>query len=153
MEKIEDSYEEPCVSDIQEYKFEKLIGEGDVEEPLPNFSQLLEEKFSYHRSPELEFEWLVEIKPKRIARIEKELENKKQRLEHCINFVMEDELCEKDDKVYIKSPGKPDWYLDMENDDIRIKAIFCEMYQCIKDKEKLPEEIELLKDMLHLLKN
>ena len=153
MENAEYFHEETYVSDAKEYKMEKLIDEGYMEEPLLNFSQLLEEKFSYHRSPELEFEWSVEIKPKHVARIEKELENKKQRLEHCINFVMEDELCEKDGKVYIKSPGKPDWYLDMENDDIHIKAIFYEIYQCIKDKEKLPEEIELLKDMLHLLKN
>jgi hypothetical protein len=144
---------EDNISTIQEEKIERLIEETQKEEPLLNFSELLEEKISYQVTPESEYEWLVTVKPKRIAKLEKELQNKKQRLTHCENFVMKDKLCEEDGKVYIKSEGKPNWYLDMEKDSMDIKLLFCEFYQCEKDKEKLPEEIELLKDMLHLLKN
>jgi hypothetical protein len=146
--------EDSCVdTPILEEKIERLSNEIDEEETLLNFSQLLEEKISYHRTPESEFEWLVEIKPKRVDRIEKEINIKKQRLEHCINFLMDDELCEEDDKVYIKSPGKPNWYLDMEKDSMSVKLIFCDFYQCIKDRQKIPEEIEVLKDILDILKN
>ena len=134
---------------IQESTIEQINQNIELNENL-NFSRLIDEKMSYQTR---KFEWEALIQPKRIKQIKKDLESKRQRLEHCVNFVWNDELCEEDDKVYIKSPGKPNWYLDMEKDSMSVKLLFCDFYQCVKDKEKIPNEIEILEAMLEFLEN
>lgn len=147
--------ENSCITESflpQEIKIDKLT-ETNEKKPLPNFSQLIDEKISHQTNIQRKFEYEVFIKPKRIKQINEELLFKKQRLEHCINFLWHDELCEEGERVYIKSPGKENQYLDMEKDSMDIKILFCEFYLCTKDKEKIPEEIELLEAMIQFLEN
>ncbi len=129
---------------------EKLIDENKNEQLL-NFSQLIDEKASHQSSEEDKFEWKVFVKPKRIKQIKQEIENKRQRLEHCKNFIMEDEICEENGKVYIKSPGKENWYLDVENDSNDVKMLFYDFWRCLQDKNNIPDEIETLESMLEFL--
>jgi hypothetical protein len=116
--------------------------------PLPNLSQLIDEKFSMET-----FLWEAFTKPKRMNQVREELEMKKKRLEHCVNIIAEDEFCEEHGKFYIKSPGKENWYLDMEKDEMDIKLTFYNFWKCVQEKKTLPEEIELLEASLEFLEN
>ncbi len=116
--------------------------------PLPNLSQLIDEKFSMET-----FLWEAFTKPKRMNQVHEELKTKRRRLEHCVNLVLDDEFCEEHGKFYIKSPGKENWYLDMEKDDMDIKLTFYNFWKCVQEKKTLPDEIELLEASLEFLEN
>jgi hypothetical protein len=132
-----------------ETRIEKLFQQQNFEEQnVPNFSQLIEEKFSSDT-----FHWEAFLKPKRIQQVIETLSTKRRRLEHCINVIAEDEFCEEHGKFYIKSPGKENWYLDMEKDDMDIKLTFYNFWKCVQEKKTLPEEIELLEASLEFLEN
>jgi hypothetical protein len=141
-----DTYED--FEQAQESVIERLHQDFDTTESLPNLSQLIDEKFSMET-----FLWEAFTKPKRKNQILRTLEMKKRRLEHCVNIIAEDEFCEEHGKFYIKSPGKENWYLDMEKDDMDIKLTFYNFWKCVQEKKTLPEEIELLEASLEFLEN
>lgn len=85
------------------------------------------------------------------SKVESELHMLKQRLEHCINFVLDDELVEDGDVIYLKSPNKEPWYLDKEN--IECVKEFYNFYTCVQDKLSIPSKIEKLQEMLTLLED
>ena len=116
----------------------------DIYEKL--YSTILNEKFSLDR-----YEYTVFKLPQYKAKVESELCQLKQRLEHCINFVMDDEIIMENDTIYLKSPNKEHWYLDKENIDcVKDFYNFC---QCVQDKLSIPAKIEKLQEILMFLED
>lgn len=97
------------------------------------------------------YEYSVFKLPQYKSKVESELHILKQRLEHCINIVLEDELVEDGDTIYLKSPNKKPWYLDKEN--IDCVKIFYSFYTCVQDKISIPPKIEKLQEILTFLED
>ena len=97
------------------------------------------------------YEYTVFKLPQYKSKVETELCQLKQRLEYCINFVMDDEIIMEGETVYLKSPNKEHWYLD--KDDIECVKMFHIFYQCVQDKESLPAKIEKLQEILGFLED
>ncbi len=110
------------------------------------YSTILKEKFSLDN-----YEYTVFKLPQYKVNVETELFQLKQRLEHCINFILDDEIIIEGDFVYIKSPNKENWYLDKENIDcVKDFYNFC---QCVQDKLSIPGKIEKLQEILTFLED
>jgi hypothetical protein len=116
----------------------------DIYENL--YSTILNERFSIDK-----YEWIVYKLPQYKSKVENELCQLKQRLEHCINFVMDDEIIMEGETVYIKSPTKENWILDKDN--IECVKDFYSFYQCVQDKESIPIQIEKLQEILTFLED
>lgn len=110
------------------------------------YSTILQERFSLDS-----YEWSVYKLPSYKAKVEDELRVLKQRLEHCIHFVLDDEIILDGDTIYIKSPNKENWYLDKENIDCVMDFYY--FYRCVQDKEILPKKIDMLQEILTFLES
>ena len=65
------------------------------------YEEILNIRFSVDK-----YEWEVYKQPYYKSKVETELLQKKKRLEHCINLVLDDEIIVEGDSVYIKSKNK-----------------------------------------------
>jgi hypothetical protein len=108
------------------------------------YSTILNDKYSTDS-----YEYIVFKLPQYKSKVESELCQLKQRLEHCINFVLDDEIIMEDDTLYIKSLNKEHWYLDKEN--IESVKDFYSFYNCVQDKISIPTKIEKLLEVLTFL--
>jgi len=95
-------------------------------------------------------EWVQFFVPGKIEIVKDLLRNKKQRLEHCINFIMDDTIHTDGKRIWILSKGKESHSIDEKSDLEQIKLIHS-FYLCVQDKEKLPSEISELEDTLAYL--
>ena len=117
---------------------------------MSNYENLYEEILNTRFSID-SYEWEIYKLPYYKSKVETELRILKQRLEHCIHFVLDDEIILEGDSVYIKSPNKEHWYLDKENIDCVMD--FYNFYNCVKDKELLPLQIEKLQEIITFLED
>jgi len=94
-------------------------------------------------------EWEAFFKPMWQEKIQEELQTKMQRLEHCINFTINDTMHHENGEFWIEMEGFGRRYLKKdEPEDIDLFMDFC---KCLMDRDTLPGEILELQDCLELL--
>lgn len=95
-------------------------------------------------------EWVRFFVPQKIEEVKELIRNKRQRLEHCINFVLDDTIHTDGKRIWILSKGEEIYSID-ETSDPETILLVNSFYVCVQDKKKLPSEISELEDTLAYL--
>jgi hypothetical protein len=94
--------------------------------------------------------WVDLYLPKKFEQVQGLLSKKRQRLEHCINFVLDDTIHTDGKRIWIISKNE-EIYSITEDSDPEIKTMVYSFYTCMKEKETLPKEISELEEIVAYL--
>lgn len=94
--------------------------------------------------------WIDLYLPQKFEEVQNLLRAKRKRLEHCINFVLDDTIHTDGKRIWIMSKNQ-ELYSITEDSDPELINIVYNFYNCMQEKESLPKEISKLEEIIAYL--